>query len=71
MNDKDLLGTFDLPQSYFSCTFVGIGGKGPEDWGIFCKDNERIPCVQKQGSSAINCLGDLKLAFEPLWVYGE
>jgi hypothetical protein len=68
---KDLLGTFDLPQSYSSCTFVGIGGRGPEDWGIFCKDKERIPCVQKQGSSATNCLGDVKLAFEPLWVCQE
>jgi hypothetical protein len=68
---QNLLGTFDLPQSYSSCTFVGIGGKGPEDWGIFCKDKERIPCVQKQGSSASNCLGDPKLAFEPLWACGE
>jgi hypothetical protein len=69
--DKSLLGTFDLPQWYSSCTFVRIGGEGLEDWGIFCKDRERDSCVQKQGSSATNCLGDIKLACGNLWVCEE
>jgi hypothetical protein len=68
---KSLIGTFDLPQSYFSCTFVGVGGRGSEDWGIFCRNKERLPCMQKKGTTTKDCSGFLRLSFDDFCVCNE
>jgi hypothetical protein len=68
---NNLQGSFDLPQSYPSCTFVGIGGRGPEDWGIFCNGHDKLSCVLKEPSSHMNCAGDMNISFDTSWVCNE
>ncbi|KAF2850609.1 hypothetical protein T440DRAFT_518318 [Plenodomus tracheiphilus IPT5] len=64
----DLSATFDLPNSYASCKFDGIGG---DDLGIFCEGKDKVPCSVAAQSSVASCLGDSNLSFGALWVCNE